>query len=494
MANNNSNKVKVTGYAKRTFFNSGIEFRDFSDDLVGLQIASDGGTPLFTMGNFTITTNLSPKNNKIYNQGTYSSFYTLHSLGTLIDSINIQKTEKAGLNLDITDPLSYVWYGSSSELIRTSVEYIKNQFPAAIYVDNKVGSITGNNITNYSYDSIKDESIFTVNSKYFINPFGIKYTKDSAITGTEIEDNPLRNLTNQYKNYTIEHSGITKDIIGFSGSIQTTNSYVVITVKGNPFPEITGLNFSQYSFLNPTYDGSIPYFIKPNITKQEDFFASLNNLETNLLSRGTLPIYTSTFSVPEITDEGVIVHTQKILTFPVLSDGYNLNFFDGLYITYLDEITKIGGDLDETKTDIIKRKFVADVITGFDTIPRGDGDNLVLDGAKATKLIRIYGVSFDEVKKYINGIKFAHVITYGKKDNTPDSLVKDLADMLGLYTQFGSTRQGRIITPFLSNLNLEQIDIVLFRRLILNVAWLWKSKGARKAIEFLFRFIGARNY
>ena len=53
--------------------------------------------------------------------------------------------------------------------------------------------------------------------------------------------------------------------------------------------------------------------------------------------------------------------------------------------------------------------------------------------------------------------------------------------MLRLYTQFGSTRQGRIITPFLSNLNLEQIDIVLFRRLILNVAWLWKSKGARKA-------------
>ena len=92
---------------------------------------------------------------------------------------------------------------------------------------------------------------------------------------------------------------------------------------------------------------------------------------------------------------------------------------------------------------------------------------------------------------FINGIKFAHVITYGKEDNTPDSLVKDLANMLGLYTQFGSTRQGRIVTPFLSNLNLEQIDIILFRRLILNVAWMWKSKGARKAIEFLFRFIGA---
>ena len=491
MANNNSNKVKVTGYAKRTFFNSNIEYRDFSDDLVGLQLTSEGGTPLFTMGNFKITTNLSPKVNKYYNQGTYSFFYTLDNLSSLIESINIQKSQKAQLNLNLTDPLSYVWYGSSSELIRISLENLKNQFPAAIYVDNKVGSITGNNITNFSYDLVRDESTFTVNSRYFVNPFSVKYTTDSSIIGTEEQINPLRNLTLKYKSYIIEHNGISKPIIAFSGSQQTTNSEVIITVKGNPFPEITGLNISQYSFLNPLFQGSIQYFIKPNITKQDEFFASLNDLQTNLLRRGTLPKYTSTFSVPEITDEGVTVYTQKTLTFPILTDGYNLNFFDGIYITYLDELTKIGGDLDETRTDIMKRQYVADVITGFDTIPRGDGDNLVLDGAKATKLIRLYGVAFDQVKKYINGIKFAHVVTYGKEDNTPDSLVKDLADMLGLYTQFGSTRQGRIVTPFLSNLNLEQVDIILFRRLILNVAWMWKSKGARKAIEFLFRFIGA---
>jgi hypothetical protein len=45
---------------KRTFGN-GIEYRPFSPDLVGVQIASDGGTPLFTMGNFSITTNMDPK-------------------------------------------------------------------------------------------------------------------------------------------------------------------------------------------------------------------------------------------------------------------------------------------------------------------------------------------------------------------------------------------------------------------------------------------------
>ena len=58
------------------------------------------------------------------------------------------------------------------------------------------------------------------------------------------------------------------------------------------------------------FEGSIQFFIKPNVTKQDDFFATLNNLQTNLLRRGTLPLYTSTFSVPEITDEGVTVYTS----------------------------------------------------------------------------------------------------------------------------------------------------------------------------------------
>ena len=46
-------------------------------------------------------------------------------------------------------------------------------------------------------------------------------------------------------------------------------------------------------------------------------------------------------------------------------------------------------------------------------------------------VLNIYGREFDEVKKYINGIKYAHVVTYDKKDNVPDTLVKDLAWMLG---------------------------------------------------------------
>ena len=52
-----NNKVRVVaGYTKKEVYNGKIEYRPFNPDLVGLQLASDGGTPLFTMGNFSITT------------------------------------------------------------------------------------------------------------------------------------------------------------------------------------------------------------------------------------------------------------------------------------------------------------------------------------------------------------------------------------------------------------------------------------------------------
>jgi hypothetical protein len=53
--------TKIAGYAKKTVYNGNIEYRNYSPDLVGLQLTSAGGTPLFTMGNFNITTNLDPK-------------------------------------------------------------------------------------------------------------------------------------------------------------------------------------------------------------------------------------------------------------------------------------------------------------------------------------------------------------------------------------------------------------------------------------------------
>ena len=78
MANNK--RIKIAGYAKRIFFNDNIEYRNFSPDLVGFQLTSEGGTTLFTNGNFSISVNLDPKPNVLFTQGTKSKFFTLDDI------------------------------------------------------------------------------------------------------------------------------------------------------------------------------------------------------------------------------------------------------------------------------------------------------------------------------------------------------------------------------------------------------------------------------
>jgi hypothetical protein len=122
-------RIKIAGYAKRIFFNDNIEYRNFSPDLVGFQLTSEGGTTLFTNGNFSISVNLDPKPNVLFTQGTKSKFFTLDDIvSENSPQLEIQKNLKTKLNLDLTNPISYVWYGSSKELIRSSLIEIQNNY------------------------------------------------------------------------------------------------------------------------------------------------------------------------------------------------------------------------------------------------------------------------------------------------------------------------------------------------------------------------------
>jgi len=219
MPHNNSNTpntnlpnktVKVAGYAQRVFFNDNIEYRNFSPDLVGFAV-DDGGTTLFTNGNFSISANFDPKPDVVFLQGSKSKYFTLDDIEDDVDETIILKNLKTTLNLDLSNPLSYIWYGSSTELIKASLEEIYTNWPAAIYVDNMFGSTVGNNITNYVFDSIKNESTFSVSTNYLSNPYLIKFSKSDGIVGTEKEVNPLRNFTLEYKSYVVENGNIITD-------------------------------------------------------------------------------------------------------------------------------------------------------------------------------------------------------------------------------------------------------------------------------------------
>ncbi len=490
-----SNKIKVVGYAKKVFFNDGIEYRNFSPDLVGLQLASDGGTPLFTMGNFSITTNMEPKSNKTFITNKFSNFISLSDLDLTLAQTQtlLQDNASVILNLNKTNLNYYALFGSLSEFVRISLEDIITKWPASLYLTPLSQTPSGQVLNGYTYqdyiyDILSDTSTFKVDTTFIKNNFQLNYLKNGSILNTFNSTNDLRNLTVNYLTYAILNNNVEYPLLSFTGATYSTNDFIYLKVKGNPF---TGSSSTGKAF----------YHIKPNKTYENLFFNALPDFEAYLLNRQVSPIYTATFTYPIKSDEGVIIYVTDSVTWPV-TDGYNIDFDTTDYVNYAAKLLEISTDNDLYKSNLMNRFLVSESISAFDTLPVHLSDlDQDTSGQKMNKTLQIYGRSFDEINNYITGIEFANVVTYNKQDNTPDIYLKNLARVLG-WDLISSVTENDLLTNYINSapstysgqslgLTPVEADIELWRRIILNTPWLWKSKGARKSIEFLLRFIGA---
>jgi len=464
-----------------------ISSKSINDSLVGLQFTSDGGTPLFTLGNFKVETTFSEKVDKTYNVGTSSEYYTLNDIGEVSEQDNILRDNKTTLKLnpDFTNPKSYSYFGSLKEYFRVNIEDIIKSWPASIYVDKIFNTITGNTVENYTYNPITNKSNYKVNNNFFNNTFDIKYNiqfNDSS--GLE---NKLRNLNVEYSRYTISYEGNDYPLVNFTGSTLLSNDYVYFQVEGNPFPLATGGTLSTN------------YHVKPNSVEVENFFSSLSDLPNQLLNRYIYPTYTINFNYLDDMAEGPYeVYVSRSFTWPV-NDGYNLDIVTDSFDTYLTTLYEFCAYFDDNDTNIMNRRLVAESINRLNTIVRGDGSEDENDAEKVSKLINIYGREFDEVKKYIDGLSTIRTVTYNKNGNTPDTLVKDNAKTLG-WTLLNPMSDVDLISSFIPNkptysgfsvsYSTYDAEIEFWRRLVVNTSHLWRSKGSRKAIEFIFDLIG----
>lgn len=489
----NNPRIKVPGYAKRELFGNGIEYRNFSPDLVGLQLASDGGTPLFTMGNFSITTNLDAKVSKNFITNRFSNFISLTDLDLSLAQAQTLLRNNAGviLNLDKNNLKYNAQFGSLNEFVRVSLEDIITNWPASLYVnktaiDANSNAINGNTYENYNYDLLTDISYFKVNTTFINNNFQINFLTNGTILDTFNSSNDLRNLTVNYASYAVLINDTEYPVLNFTGATYSTNDYIYLSVKGNPF---TGTA------------SNLTYHIKPNKVKEETFFNSLPDFEAYLLNRLVMPQYTAVFKYSVKSDEGAVIYVTDSVTWPT-TDGYNIDFDTSDYITYASKLLDLSTNNDLAASDLMNRYLVSDSISSFDTAPVNI-DYLDQDttGQKITKTLRIYGKSFDDINNFIEGISFANTVTYNKQDNIPDIYIKNLSRVLG-WELVSSVIENGLLASYVTTakstyaghavgLTPVEADIELWRRLILNSPWLWKSKGARKSIEFLLKFIGA---
>ena len=451
----------------------------FSNNLVGVQLVTGGG---LTQANFNFTTNITEKQNRTFTIGTFSDPINL-------ESINIENNIEAAdilannyrvyPNYDLSQVTNFTQYGSLTKRFSVSITKIINYFPAALEVSPQTASfITQETAINISYDPVEDDTTFEITLSSIRNPFDIDYSinADTNSLFNENEVSPLRNLKREFKKYALIIGGNEYPVnyIYPTDSLSTT---LKLIVDGNPF------NGNQIS-----YDYLV---IRPNNYEVNRVFnLNFDAVENFLLNRQITPAYTATLKVPKEQDNGTYKITTELVTFP-RAGLWNLDIISASFDNYLNQLNDFATSLDEYTTNIVSRFLTTGALKEFDTPDQ-----------RFEKLLQIYGRSFDETKTFISALGNMNSVHYTVKNDIPSQLLKNLAQTLGWVTNFSPISNEELLQAvFTTQPNRfpglqigptpEELNYQFYRNLILNSAYLFKSKGTRKSIECLLRMVGA---
>lgn len=454
----------------------------FSDNLVGFQLVDGGG---LTQGNFEFTNSIVEKSDRHFSVGVFSKPISL-------DDLNIESSDKAkevfaneyGIypNYDISQISSFALYGSLTKRFSVSVQNIINYFPAAIEV-NKLNYdfSSANTVYDILYDEEEDITEFSIDVSRIKNPFDIDYTTSSVrnIAAREFEVSRYRDLTTNFSFYSLYYNNDEYPVVEFTPSDATDSGVVTFTVSGRPFSGITA-----------TTDDIV---IRLNTQTTEQVFAQLPDLDRYLLNRLITPKYTAIFKVPKETDTGKKYVGSEKLTWTL--DGlWNIDIRTNNFDRYLNKLNRLTEEMDEFKTNLVSRFLTTGAFKDFDT-----------EDQKVEKILQIYGRSFDETKRFIDALSYMTSVHYNLPNNDiPSKLLTNLAKTLGweenispitkkdlLASIFDTGSDQPLFSGYSRDYTPNEINFQFYRNLILNSAYLFKSKGTRKPIEFLMRFIGA---
>ena len=450
----------------------------FSDNIVGLQTVEGGG---LTQGNFEFTTGVTEKVNRTFNVGAFSESMTLDMMNieSLEQSRQILATQfRVYPNYDISQVLNFSMYGSLSERFRVSITKIINYFPASLDVQYTNGDfITGDT----AYDIQSDETYFKVNVDRLRNPFDVDYSINASnnLMMRELEVSIYRNLNKTYLDYCVSIDDNIYKILAFTPSTTLTSGTLTFYVSGSPFG--TTATTLQTEFQIRPNDYIVDKIFQENFDEVEKF----------LVNRLVRPEYTAVFQVPQQNEYGQTYTDYQQVTWP--KDGYwNLDIRSFLFDSYLAKIQEIAINLDSFKTNLISRFLVSDSLKEFDTL-----------GRKVEKIFQIYGRSFDQIKQFIEGLAYMNSVNYNTSNDIPSELLVNLSRTLGWSSNFSpitnedflSSVFGNTSTPtypgYARALTPTELNYTYYKNLILNAAYLFKSKGTRRSIEFLLRLIGA---
>lgn len=385
----------------------------------------------------------------------------------------VKVTSKLKLNPDKTNLSNYAVYGSLKEKYRITVNNIINKFVGGLFMNSYLSGTPYNTLLDYTYNEVTTKSTFKIPVTVIENPFFINLNTFNSNNSLSID-----NLITRYEDYVLTYNDIDYNINGFTGFSTGNSSYLYFSVDGNPF---SGNSTPQ----NIGYD----FLIKPNDIEFNKFYDSLNELERYFLNKNSTPKYTFSFKIPQVDEDGNLTFSEYVFNFPIRYDGYNLDTESITYVTFLEKLFQVGDLYDEYKSNLIIRKLIPKTLVDLD----------VTNTYKSESIFKIYGKEIDEIKMFIDSLMNINATSYDKVNNIPDTLIKNLAKTLSWKARNIVDDKDLISSVFANNnagtteeiASLAEVDIEVWRRLVINTAWFMKSKGTRKSIEAVFSFIGA---
>ena len=454
----------------------------FSDNLVGLQLVQGGG---LTQGNFTFTTGIASKTNRDFDSGVFSEAISLTSLGT--DSVKksldiFNKNFRIIPNFDQTNVLNFTNYGPLSKRLSDAIQGVINFFPAALELSRNRGDFsTGYTASGITYFSDEDVTKLSFPVELIFNPFQIDFSKNatSNIANYGYDVSIYRNFNDKFLSYLLEVTGSTYNVVNYIPTNNLTDGNFILYINGNPFSGQTEIYENFIIRLNDTIINEV-------------YNLELDEVQEILLNRLTTPKYSAKFQVPIIGDDGTIFTNYETVTWP-LNGLWNIDISSGAYTNYIEKIQEIAFNFDQNQTDLISRFYITQAFPEFDT-----PDN------KVDKVLKIYGRSFDETKKYIDAIETVTSVNYNIGNDIPSQLLSNFAQTIGwgtnispisninyLESLYGTTENA--FPAYSTSQTISDLNYQYYRNIILNSAYLFKSKGTRKSIEFLMNFIGVPN-
>lgn len=445
----------------------------------------DGSMITSTDGGFTFIVNTTPDDSKIFNTNTENKkTYTLGDLNitekdlkTLYNSENNLKIKNklyVDLNQYYTNLSDYCYFGSSNVMLQSAISDIILNFPAGLNLTNTNNLIISGNTLTMSL--IEDIVNGYVENNFLIDLFDY-YQEERLLLKYN-----LRTMVTSYLDYEIvtDNDDLVGNVLGFTG--------------------YTTANTSQITFLldNIEYIGQ-KLIIRPKKEKRDSFFENLDDFQSLLLNQYSVPKYRSNFIIP-IESENGVTFEYKSFIWPT-KDGYNIDINTASYTLFATELIEATNYIDEMYNDNLYRMLTHDSIKNFDSsysqyVDSEEFEDIIFGGSKVEKILRLYGRSFDELKKYIEGISYVNSITYNGLNNLPKEYITSKLDTSGwdVFSLLNYMNENTLTNTkypgSTKKYTTSEVNDLLMRNLIINSPYIFRSKGTRKSIRKLFGILG----